>query len=90
MQTTRKTLSQLGAETFSVMDLQRQGLTRLQQHCQIDAAGQSCWGIQTAISSIDGNRDKVAGIRLGHGFTETFSAGVSWIAPCPAPCQIVT
>lgn len=74
---TKKTLSQLGAETFSVMDLQRQGLTRLQQHCQIDAAGQSCWAVQTAISSIDGNRDKVAGIRLGHGFTETFSAGVS-------------
>lgn len=74
---TKKTLSRLGAETFSVMDLQRQGLTRLQQHCQIDAAGQSCWAVQTAISSIDRNRDKVAGIRLGHGFTETFSAGVS-------------
>ncbi|ALR04598.1 autotransporter domain-containing protein [Xylella fastidiosa] len=74
---TKKTLSQLGAETFSVMDLQRQGLTRLQQHCQIETAGQSCWGVQTAISSIDGNRNKVAGIRLGHGFTETFSAGVS-------------
>ncbi|MDD0929809.1 autotransporter [Xylella fastidiosa] len=74
---TKKTLSRLGAETFSVMDLQRQGLTRLQQHCQIDAAGQSCWAVQTAISSIDGNRDKVAGIKLGHGFTETFSAGLS-------------
>ncbi|MDD0927314.1 autotransporter domain-containing protein [Xylella fastidiosa subsp. multiplex] len=74
---TKKTLSRLGAETFSVMDLQRQGLTRLQQHCQIDAAGQSCWAIQTAISSIDGNRDKVAGIKLGHGFTETLSAGIS-------------
>ncbi|WGZ33695.1 autotransporter domain-containing protein [Xylella fastidiosa] len=74
---TKTALSRLGAETFSVMDLQRQGLTRLQQHCQIDAAGQSCWAVQTAISSIDGNRDKVAGIKLGHGFTETFSAGLS-------------
>ncbi|HHW4679628.1 MAG TPA: autotransporter domain-containing protein, partial [Xylella sp.] len=74
---TANALSRLGAETFSVMDLQRQGLTRLQQQCQINKAGQSCWAVQTALNSINGNRDKVAGFRVGHGFTETLSAGLS-------------
>ncbi|UIT42327.1 autotransporter domain-containing protein [Xylella fastidiosa] len=69
-------LSVLAAETFSVMDLQRQGLILLQQGCEIDDS-QVCWSVRTGLVSTGSNRDSVVGFRFGYAMFETLSAGFS-------------
>nr|WP_279583527.1 hypothetical protein [Xylella fastidiosa] len=69
-------LSVLAAETFSVMDLQRQGLILLQQGCEIDDS-QVCWSVRTGVVSTGSNRDSVVGFRFGYAMFETLSAGFS-------------
>jgi probable HAF family extracellular repeat protein len=74
---TVKTVASAAHETFSVMEMQRMGLARLQDSCDADRAGETCYSARTDISGFDGNTDVLARINLAHAFTDDFSAGVS-------------
>ncbi|WP_211387588.1 autotransporter domain-containing protein [Agrobacterium tumefaciens] len=74
---TVRTVASAAHKTFSVMEMQRMGLVRLQDSCDVSRAGETCYSAKTEISGFDGNTDVLARITLGHAFTENFSAGVS-------------
>ncbi len=74
---TVKTVASAAHETFSVMEMQRMGLARLQDSCDAARSGETCYSARTDISGFDGNTDVLARINLAHAFTNNFSAGVS-------------
>lgn len=74
---TAKTVASAAHETFSVLEMQRMGLARLQDSCDVARAGETCYSARTDISSFDGNTDVLSRINLAHALTDNFSAGVS-------------
>ncbi|CVI62475.1 Outer membrane autotransporter barrel domain-containing protein [Agrobacterium salinitolerans str. Hayward 0363] len=74
---TIRTVASAAHETFSVMEMQRMGLARLQDSCDVARAGETCYSARTDIRGFDGNTDVLARINLAHAFTDNVSAGVS-------------
>ncbi|MTD37472.1 autotransporter domain-containing protein [Erwinia sp. CPCC 100877] len=71
------TVAQLSGDTFSVMEMQRWGLGRLQEGCQWRGQGDLCYSIYAGMMAEGGNRDAPAGIRMGYGITDNFAVGGS-------------
>lgn len=67
----------LGSYSFSAMEAQRLTLNKLQNFCDVERAGQTCYSLFTDISGFGGQKDLLTGLTLGHGFTDNFSAGVT-------------
>jgi probable HAF family extracellular repeat protein len=63
--------------SFSAMEAQRLTLNKLQNFCDVERAGQTCYSLFTDISGFGGQKDLLTGFTLGHGFTDNFSAGVT-------------
>ncbi|WP_079212758.1 autotransporter domain-containing protein [Brucella pituitosa] len=67
----------LASDSFSAMEAQRLTLNKLQNFCDVERAGQTCYSLFTDISGFGGQKDLLTGFTLGHGFTDNFSAGVT-------------
>ncbi|MRT15171.1 autotransporter domain-containing protein [Enterobacteriaceae bacterium RIT711] len=67
----------LAADTFRVMELQRQALKQLKQRCDTGLQGGLCFRADTGYRTVNHSSDLTSGISLGYGLTDTVSAGFS-------------
>lgn len=66
----------MGENALSTLSLQQQKLQRLQHSCSADK-GDICYSVHQDFSGHGANKEVAAGLKLGYGFTENFSAGLS-------------
>ncbi|HAF5506663.1 TPA: autotransporter domain-containing protein [Salmonella enterica] len=71
---TNRAVSELGRDTFSVMELQRLALLRLQQGCDAGYQ-QACWSVGSGLTVEGGNSDTAANFTMGYGVAENLSVG---------------
>lgn len=69
-------MGQLGADSIAALNLQHQGLRRLQDGCQSEG-GKLCYRLQQNLDAISGNKDVSVGLNLGYGFSNHLSAGLT-------------
>ena len=74
---TLRSVGQFANDTFTVMEMQRLALRRLQDGCTVSAPGQTCYALTSGAGKLGGDSDMSSGFVLGHAFTDRFSAGVS-------------
>ncbi|MFV0283301.1 MAG: autotransporter domain-containing protein [Castellaniella sp.] len=74
---TIKTVGAAAQDTFEGLEMQRRGLDRLQEGCDIAQVGKTCYRIMMDVGGFAGNADVLSGISIGHAFTDNFSAGFS-------------
>ncbi|WP_158008750.1 autotransporter domain-containing protein [Rhizobium sp. AC27/96] len=75
---TLASVGRVANQTFSVMEMQRLALGRLQAPCGAGKAGETCYSLTTDIGGFDGNADLMSRLSIGHAFTDNFSAGISF------------
>ena len=71
------TIGQLAGDTFAAMELQRQGLIRLQDGCTTAAQGEACGQVRAGIVSQGDQRDTATGFSIAYGAADNLSLGVS-------------
>lgn len=73
---TVRTVESLGQDIIHAVQLQREGLLRLQQSC-FPETGKTCWLLNSGYRAGDGSREAATGFSVAMSLTPEFDAGIA-------------